>query len=528
MKKTLLTLLLAVMALGASAQSPAGLLHHVAASAAAAAPAAADEISISYDVISTQPEGELCRFTRHGSCYHAPDNYSDLNPAGMTVSVVFDRERGVAYFRDLVMGSDLDTWVKAYIEGDKLRLPMFQCIFNDPAQGYGTMLCRITMDDGQPAVDLGTTDMYYTMHDDGSISLDGTADGAAMLGLVFTDDLQWTKLADYETTFRPFTDEPLLVPDGLSVDRWSIRYYNNNTYWTDFINVATDYANGKIYLVGIVEADCAVVGTVDEADYVTFAADQFMGESEGRVIYLGVATSGDYYASLLPEARMKVYRDARYIELVDNFTFFTNRGKVADGKNMLLSMGNPSIYYSYNAQATPVDPCITSFEASYNDCGYNTIGFDIRLLGTEGEILGADDAYYALWVKVNGEPQRYEFQAADYGNVFGNGAGSWSEVNYLARSISPKGYPEVTVGGKLVCLYHAGYDDIGVQTIYYGGYERNVSNIVWMGHTDGLDSELAPAAEPSARYDLHGRRVGARESGIGIVRDSDGVRKVIR
>ena len=61
---------------------------------------------------------------------------------------------------------------------------------------------------------------------------------------------------------------------------------------------------------------------------------------------------------------------------------------------------------------------------------------------------------------------------------------------------------------------------IGLQSIYYGGGERSVSEIVWWNNetADGIASTLKDTEEGAAVYNLSGQRVGRNFKGI-IIKD---------
>ena len=533
---------MAVMAVCAFAQNPVRpiaspeqiMARHLQAAAPAALKAPAK--AISYDVMYDQPEGELKRYSRYGQCY-VEDFYGNRTheeQMGKTIDIVFDYDNGLAYLYEPISGEGGQSWVKAYIEGDKLRLPMFQCLYFDDYYGYGYMLCRIAVSNGQAFVDRNTTDMTYTMHEDGSISLDGTDDCVAMLGIVFTDDYSWAGYGDYETVYIPFNEEPTFIPEELTAETWMYTYYTNDKLNSRIISVALDYDNNKIYVAGIHPGmpDHAIVGIIGEDDIVTFAADQYLGYYMGYSLYMGMCNHDDGQFVRLAEGKMKLNRTARILETAEDFTFFQNAGKTSEIIYYWSLMDNPRFAYFNNTPATPVDPEITGFTESYSEFGYNSIGFDIKLVSTEGDILSPDLIKYILWVKVDGEPEPFVFYPDEYYSLTLDGIDELTEVPYSFYCYAREGYTEIYPAGYIVYIYQIGFDDYGVQTIYYGGDERSTSNIVWLSDSekeqDGVNTVLAPAAD-STSYDLLGRKLNGQQTGLRIVKGADGqVVKVIR
>lgn len=543
MKKALLFIVMAVMAVCAFAQSPvraiaspqdimAGHLQSVSKSALKA-PA---KVDINYNIIYDEPEGDLKRYARYGQCY-VEDFYGNRTheeQMGKTIDIVFDYDNNLAYLYEPISGEGGQTWVKAYIDGDKLRLPMFQCLYFDEYYGYGYMICRIAVSNGQAFVDTKTEEMTYTMHEDGSISLDGTDDCVAMLGLVFTDDFSWAGYGDYETVYKPFTDEPVIIPEGLSQETWMYSYYTNDKFNNRIVTVSPDYDNNKIYIAGMHPgmADHAIVGNIGEDDIVTFPADQYLGHYMGYSLYMGMCTHEGGKFVRLPEGKMKLNRTARILEVAgDDFSFFQNAGKTTEIIYYWSFMDEPRFAYFNNSPATPADPEITGFTESYSEFGYNSIGFDIKLESTEGEILSPDLIKYIVWVKVDDEPEPFVFYPDEYYSLSLDGIDELVEVPYSFYCYARQGYTEIYPGGYIVYLYQIGFDDYGVQTVYYGGNVRSTSNIVWLSDSeegDGIDTVLAPSAE-STSYDLLGRKINGQQSGLRIVKGADGrAVKVIR
>ena len=84
-------------------------------------------------------------------------------------------------------------------------------------------------------------------------------------------------------------------------------------------------------------------------------------------------------------------------------------------------------------------------------------------------------------------------------------------------------------GGQLVVVYFIGPDvqRIGVQSIYKGGGESNLSEIGWYDlKTTGVTSIVADDNRAVEYYDLKGRRVDAAKLTRGIYVTSDG-RKIL-
>jgi len=76
---------------------------------------------------------------------------------------------------------------------------------------------------------------------------------------------------------------------------------------------------------------------------------------------------------------------------------------------------------------------------------------------------------------------------------------------------------DITTGGETITLFQSedeikSWSRIGLQTIYYGGNERHVSNIVWAENpvydtTTDIADVTTGSASPAVCFDLQGRRV---------------------
>ena len=87
----------------------------------------------------------------------------------------------------------------------------------------------------------------------------------------------------------------------------------------------------------------------------------------------------------------------------------------------------------------------------------------------------------------------------------------------------------ILMGGQLVVVYFIGEDiqRIGVQSVYEGGGETNLSEIGWLDlNSTSVKSITADDNKPIEYYDLTGRRVDAAQLTPGIYVTSDG-RKIL-
>lgn len=513
---------------------------------------------IDFNIISEQPEGELKTYIRSGGAYTVFFGYLiSTTQGGYAIDIVTAPDGKTVYFKDIVSAVGNNTWVKGTVEGNKIHVPLYQSIAYYAGYDYGLALakvdCVINTDEESGELyadyepDFTATEVTFTINEDKSISLDGTETDnttgmpKAMLSLIWTDDLSWSGYSDYESVYREFNDTPQAMPEGLEVEPWSY-LYNDGTYsYGKLIDVAI--SGDKLYLRGISEYDPegVVMGTIADGK-VTFASDQYLGKDSGYLLYFcGGKFSeeelwDDYYEEYYttynytysPELVLDYDADKKRITSAADGAIIINCGKGADGIDYMATSHQPKFAYFKEVAATPADPEVLMVADYYEDYGYSGIALNIKTEDVDGNFIDPAKLSYIFWVKIDGEAEPFVFYADEYYSFAENDIDELTEVPYYFEAYDMDGNEDITVGGSEVYFYQTGFDDYGVQSVYYGGGERRESNVSWYSVTSAISNVSAKdAMTVKTVYTIDGKRLDAPRKGINIVKMGDGsVRKV--
>lgn len=515
---------------------------------------------IDFNVISEQPEGELNTYSRSGYGFLSFFGYiMTASQGGSVIDIVTAPDGKTVYLKDIVSQAIAETWVKGTIEGNKIHVPMYQSIiYYGDDYGYG--LCITKMDyvtveeDGETyqtyQPDFTADEMTFTINEDGTISLDGTETnasgfGESILGLIYTDDFSWAGYGDYQSVYTEFNDVAQTMPEGLNVEEWSYMYSENGYRYGTILNAAID--GDKIYIKGVSQYDpeSVIVGTVS-GDKVTFASDQFMGTGSGYILYFcgaGVKTEEvwdeyneeyytDYDYTYIPELVMDYDAEKKTLTSSDDYAVLINLGKGSETIYYMTAGINPCFAYFEDVAATPATPEVVTVNESYFDSyGYNYVSLNVKTEDVDGNFIDPNKMAYILWVKVDGEAEQFVFYSDEYVGLQEEGLDELTEVPYTFTIYDADGYEDVSEGGSAIYLYQTGFDDYGVQSVYYGGGERRVSDISWYSGngTSGIKGlSVTGSTKVKAIYSIDGRKLDAPSKGINIMLMDDGsVRKVV-
>lgn len=258
----------------------------------------------SFDVIRTQPEGELRTYLRDGGAFYAYYGEAAMTSQDYTViDIVTAPDGKTVYMKNPISQASTGTWIKGTLEADgKIHMPLGQCVqwFD---MGYGwktTVLKMLSYDDWEGA-------QYYIadLMDEVtfSISADGTTitmddlDGpesqggypGAMYALIYTDDNSFVGYADYESVYTPYNMSVTTIPEGLATEMWDFTYSNAQEGEVEHLPVATDGTNLYIGGLSLHNPEAAIVGSID-GERISFASDQYVGHSSGFLLYAFGAT----------------------------------------------------------------------------------------------------------------------------------------------------------------------------------------------------------------------------------------------
>ena len=181
-------------------------------------------------------------------------------------------------------------------------------------------------------------------------------------------------------------------------------------------------------------------------------------------------------------------------------------------------LGNVVLTPMVDEPAVPETPTVLYYEY-YPDEELGFLVLDIPVVDVDGVPLMVDLLGYQLFCDYGYGPEPYIFWADIYGFEEDQTVIPYNfndDMNFL-------------VGGQLVVVYFLGEDlqRIGVQSVYDGGGETNLSEIGWYDlYTTAVTTIAADDNKAVEYYDLMGRRVDAAKLTPGIYVTSNG-RKIL-
>lgn len=514
-------------------------------------PNAPEEEEINTDVIYEQPEGELKTYTRSGGAYYSFWGYIlDTTQGGTSIKIVTNGND--VYMENPISQAPVEggSWVKGTLDGNKIHVPLKQCILYSDEEGWGYMTAAFRLEVGYDEeydeeyadyVMTDETEVVFTINEDGTITLDhqseiteyGYADW--IYGLAYTDDKAWAQLGDYNSVYTPFDGEYATIPEGLETEKWAMMYKDDNGYSSArLVDVAID--GDKMYIAGMstYDPEATMVGTISDGK-VTFASDQYMGLSSGYVsygVFANVTTKlvyDDYYDEYmemtdfeyLPEYSFVYDAEKKTLVSEEDKAFILNAGEGAEEILYITMAKQPKFNFFEEVAATPADPEFLDYANYFDDYGYDMLSCNVLLEDVNGQYMNQDKVFYTLWVEIDGEEEQFLFDAQDYVGFEELGITEMTEVPVNFTVLDGEGYEDISASGSCICLYQSGFDNFGIQTIYYGAGERHTSNIVWWNDgepsTVGISNAETSKSNKSSIHDLQGRKLQKLQKGVNIV-----------
>lgn len=450
------------------------------------------------DIISDQPEGELKIYQRSGGAIYNMWGYIfSTYQDGGAMQMVFADDGKTVYLKDPISQAAANTWVRAELsdDGKTLTMPLNQFItyFDEVDYGLMTAWVDVTVDEDGYIVATPNLDIHevtFTIGDDGTISLNGSSgdvdafEGSG-IGLIYDDDQSWAGYVDWESVYTPFEATPVELPDGIVMENSSMTYVDSN-----------GNAGGKMVKVGMTGNDVYVQGfsslvpdgimkgtLTEDGDMVTFPSDQYLGV--GNSLFLNM-----------------MGLDADYT-ILDNlvFSFDEDNMKANDilavvaGMNIQEEYDQPFITPYVDHAATPANPEVIDFVDQGELGGYNYGSFNVPTVDTKGHFIDPNNLYYRIYFD---DDELFTFGPDEYPYV----EEFMTDVPYYYTESYDFG-----VGGATVYFYETGFQRVGIQSVFRGGGEEHVSDIVYMELTDGSAPE--GSAEMYAGYcDDHATKTG--------------------
>lgn len=509
------------------------------------------------DIIYEQPEGEVKYYSRSG---YATMVYMGalyfVKQSGSALEAVFVPDGKTVYFKDLISSATAGTWVMGERKGNSIHIPLGQSVLYN--KSFDDSLVLGIGEVGQEVID-GHTYTNYFKTDDTEVVFNEAADGTLtiqsdimldseepgkVLGLFSYNNGDWQGYSNWNSKFEPLDEEPLQMPEGVAVEDWHIKYQELEYEPIDGDRILHCAVVGdKFYLQGLSDGNpkSCIVGTVKDGK-VSFPAGQYLGMNYGYVTYFCGAA---FEKKLVYDDYFEIEMEKTFYTIYDEYEVdYDAAAKTITGRKgdaMLVTEGYPEsgeiIHEDYFCDYTmklydekptmPLTPSVTGFYDYLDAYGYNGINLEVSSFDADNYFLNPEKLYYSLWIKRDGMAEKYNFAAEKYFGFAEQDISVMAEVPYLFECYDAEGYVEISKAGRAIVYYEQAPEEIGVQSIYYGGGVRNETPVSWY-KVSGINDVNNIGEEPAAIYSIDGIRRNALGSGINIVKMPDGsIRKVL-
>ena len=491
--------------------------------------------------ITTQPEGTLIDnmvVSYGGLTQNWLYGLMDVSTDGGMGKIVEGTD-GNIYIYNLPTSLNAGTWVRAEkAEGDTVVIHRQHI---DQREGNGNVydyyLTRVVWEWTDEEAGEGVfveaqdeTDMKLLYHDGVLESTDENkdpfAEGGYALGAVYTTNgktFTWEGSTNWNLRYETLTDQPLGLPEGAQTETMTVSFNSNGNDAADQIEVA--FVGNDVYL-NLVFPGVYIKGTID-GDKLRFKSGQYLG------IYYNM-----YHLYFVAERYKTVHDDATdsdvdVPEIIDELVFDYNPAdrsfQTQDalvmnvGKHttrlQLQALRAPRFYFYQETPATPADPKITNYNATFDDYGYNALQFTIVPTDADGGYIVPDKLSWVAYI----DDEPFTFTTDDY-------EGLSQDMDEIPYGFYDSNYDIYT---SFFTFFFQPAKNVGIQTIYRGAGEERRSNIVVYDIktsqvytvTTGI-STVAGEQQPTqdAVYDLTGRKAGNSTRGLLIktVRHADG------
>lgn len=509
------------------------------------------------DIIYDQPEGEVKYYSRSG---YATMVYMGalyfVKQSGSALEVVFAPDGKTVYFKDLISSATAGTWVKGERNGNAIHIPLCQSVLYN--KSFDDSLVLGIGEIGEEVID-GHTYINYFKTEDAEVVFNEAEDGTLtiqsdlmldseepqkLLGLFSYKNGEWQGYSNWNSTFEPLDEEPLQMPEDATVEDWHIKYQELEYEPIDGDRILHCAVVGdKFYLQGLSDGNpkSCIVGTI-KGNKVSFPAGQYLGMNYGYVTYFCGAA---FEKKLVYDDYFEIEMEKTFYTVYDEYEVdYDAAAKTIIGRKgdaILVAEGYPEsgeiIHEDYFCDYTmklydekptmPKTPFVTGFYDYLDVYGYNGINLEVSSFDADNYFLNPEKLYYSLWIKRGGSAEKYNFAAENYFGFADYDLSMMDEVPYLFECYDGEGYVEISKAGRAILFYEQAPDEIGVQSIYYGGGERNETPVSWYKVSGINDVEISEAM-PVDIYSIDGIRRNTLEKGINIVKMSDGsTRKIL-
>lgn len=446
--------------------------------------------------------------------------------SGAISELVFSEDGKTVWWKNPVSCAKTDTWIKGEIKDGKV-------VFSTPqvVKVYGESTYSVNMmnmdAESQTLVMSDHNDLVFTLRNDSLIQ-----EGNDYLAL--TADGESVNYADKDIIIAKIKAEKVVAPEG-DVKRYTMDYHDITDNGRRFVNVLTK--GDEVYLGDLsIGLSNGWIKGKKNGNKVVFTSGQYIGadHNEDAQVFFQAARMdtvwtknwagkpmATYYRKIIPQLTF-TYDEANQTLTADSLLLLS---KSQTEVKKLLSFEMPVLKEFVEYAGTPQTPSFVAVEDFDEDYGYGRVKFTVPGATVDGHDVDPAKMYYRIFV--NGEqyvltPDEYENLDADMVDVpysFGNN-----------NSLENEG------DSRTLYFFRDDVEVMGIQAVYkYGGTEY-VSDIAVHDFESGKDIVVTGVKSVlqgsdrsrSAVYDLSGRAVSASGKGVFIIKNKDGVKKVVK
>lgn len=445
------------------------------------------KVEFSKTIITQQPAGELKHYARSGPAYvnfyNSPT--ADVQD-GMVLNMVYASDGKTVYMQAPISLAGTTNWVKGYIEGNKLHVPLYQSIVKDGNNFGITGICRWNKSHTFLEPYLRAKEITFTIDPITGII---TQDGDDAYVLLWSQDMSWSKYADLNIVYTPFDANFTTIPSDLTKEEMAVTYkLDDGTESRLVVTGAHDLKNDKYYIAGLSAADpqAAIVGDVS-GNTIVFPSNQYLGQSAKCLSYFSAATytirdeefGGMIFHFLklnyLDELKLTRNNETGIWSTESNVAITLNKGMAREGFVNYYSYQLCPMFEAYDEQpSTPSDPEIARYKSEMATGGYDCLNLLIKTEDADGRFINPKKLSYQLFVDVNGKIEPYVIKSDEY--IIPD---DMEEIPFVFYCRDLANSTDIAIGGSEIYLYETGFDNIGVQVINHSGGVDMRSNLVW-------------------------------------------------
>ena len=511
-------------------------------------------------VIDAQPDGDLKLYMRSGMLVREVEK-EQAEEGEYPYELIYEQQEGMlsfvfadsnkVYIQRPVSWTYYDGWVEGTLseDGKTITVPMGQYIAYTKSLEMAIQVAMFAYDEEKNSYfyDPSVEEVTYTIHDDGSISLNGTDVNLVMgtMNRAFGQnfqylDYEWLQAGDYGSAYLPIDEAPLTPPADLEMETYYMTTATNDGYaWDPYrATVNVGFEGENVWIQGISEylPKAWIKGEINGSK-ITFHNPQLLGSNDVLFYFKcadynpvdGSTTQKDMELTVNRMGDMTTF-DYIFITVDKDHLYFINYYQgltLSRYPDVLLEAPEDlelkDYEFSYRTQYGPNHPAVADSHTVH-------VGFLDDLVYIQGIWPGLPEAWVAGELK-NGKiemnlPQYMGRYVEEYAGTYPIYLGTFDKTN---GSVLPQvifDYNAVTgVFSNMTSPFSIGINKTGYLSV------QDYTDLVFTPENSSVEDVKADTAGVVEYYDLQGHKLNdiSNASGIFIVRNPDGtVTKVLK